>query len=93
MVISGEVIVWRGPAPFYFLPVPEEESQDIRELANELTYGWGVIPVTVRLGDTEWTTSLFPKDGRYLVPLKDRVRKAEGVGEGDSVAVELTLGR
>ncbi|QGN34719.1 DUF1905 domain-containing protein [Microlunatus sp. Gsoil 973] len=93
MKISGEVIVWRGPAPFYFLPVPAEESLDIRELANELTYGWGVIPVTVRLGRTEWTTSLFPKDGRYLVPLKDRVRKAEGVGEGDTVTVDLSLGR
>ncbi|GAB3916424.1 hypothetical protein GCM10011575_24570 [Microlunatus endophyticus] len=93
MQVSNEVIIWRGPAPFYFLPIPDEESLDIRELANELTYGWGVIPVTVRLGDTEWTTSLFPKDGRYLVPLKDKVRQAEGVGEGDTVSVELTLGR
>lgn len=93
MQVSGEVIVWRGPAPFYFLPVPDEESLDIRELANELTYGWGVIPVTVRLGDTEWTTSLFPRDGRYLVPLKADVRRAEGVGEGDTVIVDLTLGR
>jgi len=93
MRISGEVIVWRGPAPFYFLPVPDEASLDIQELANELTYGWGVIPVTVRLGRTEWTTSLFPKDGRYLVPLKDKVRKAEGVGEGDTVTIELSLGR
>lgn len=93
MRINGEVIVWRGPAPFYFVPVPAEESLDIRELANELTYGWGVIPVTVRLGDTEWTTSLFPKDDRYLVPLKVAVRRAERVEEGDTVTVELTLGR
>jgi hypothetical protein len=93
MRINGEVIVWRGPAPFYFVPVPAEESLDIRELANELTYGWGVIPVTVRLGDTEWTTSLFPKDDRYLVPLKVAVRRAERIEEGDTVTVELTLGR
>lgn len=93
MQVSGEVISWRGPAPYYFLPVPEEESLDIADLANELTYGWGVIPVTVRLGRTEWTTSLFPKDGRYLVPLKDKVRRTEGVGEGDTVTVELSLGR
>jgi hypothetical protein len=93
MQIRGEVISWRGPSPYYFLPVPEEESLDIRDLANELTYGWGVIPVTVRLGDTEWTTSLFPKDGLYLVPLKDKVRKAEGVNEGDTVTVEMELGR
>ena len=48
-----------------------------------LTYGWGVIPARVVVGDTEWTTSLFPKDGRYLVPLKDRIRKAEGIELGD----------
>lgn len=93
MQIRGEIISWRGPSPYYFLPVPEDESLDIRELANELTYGWGVIPVTVRLGATEWTTSLFPKDDRYLVPLKDKVRRAEGVGEGDTVTVDLELGR
>jgi hypothetical protein len=93
MQITGEVIIWRGPSPFYFLPVPDEESLDIRELANELTYGWGVIPVTVRLGATEWTTSLFPREGIYLVPLKDKVRRAEGVHEGDTVTVDLSLGR
>ena len=57
-----------------------------------LTYGWGVIPVQVRIGDTEWETSLFPKDGCYLVPLKDRVRRAEGLDEGDEVTVYMVAG-
>ena len=56
-----------------------------------MTYGWGMIPVTVRLGGTEWTTSLWPKDGRYVVPLKDWVRAAEGVELGDEVTIRLTV--
>jgi hypothetical protein len=58
-------------------------------VATAVTYGWGMVPVTVRVGGTEWRTSLFPKEGRYLVPLKDAVRKAEGIGAGDTVAVRL----
>jgi len=56
-----------------------------------VTYGWGVTPVTVRIGGTRWTTSLFPRDGLYQVPLKDMVRKAEGLAVGDTVAVRLTI--
>ena len=90
---SGEVFEWRGPAPFYYVAVPDEESADIKEASPMLTYGWGVIPVQVRIGETEWETSLFPKDGRYLVPLKDAVRNAEGIDCGDVVAVSFTAGR
>lgn len=93
MSFDNEIIVWRGPAPFYFIPLPDEESDDIHEHSAMLTYGWGVIPVTVRIGDTTWTTSLFPKDGRYLVPVKDAVRRAEGLDEGDVATVHLSTGR
>ena len=61
-------------------------------MSSEVTYGWGVIPVLVTIGDTEWETSLFPKDGRYLVPVKDMVRKAELLDLGDTVTVRLVLG-
>ncbi|WP_245969584.1 DUF1905 domain-containing protein [Calidithermus roseus] len=86
---SGEVFEWRGPAPFYFVTVPQEESRLIKSVSSLLTYGWGVIPVRVRIGKTEWKTSLFPKDGLYLLPLKDKVREAESLGEGDTVMVRL----
>jgi len=89
---AGPVFEWRGPSPYYYVAVPDEESADIKEASALLTYGWGVIPVVVRVGDTEWETSLFPKDGRYLVPLKDKVRQAEGIDEGDVIEVRLTAG-
>jgi hypothetical protein len=57
-----------------------------------VTYGWGVIPVNAQIGETAFTTSLFPKDGRFLVPIKLIVRKAERLEEGDVVTVQLTVG-
>ena len=88
---SNEVWYWRGPSPFHFLTVPETESRKIKEVSNLVTYGWGVIPVNARIGETEWKTSLIPKDGLYLVPLKNTVRIKEGIFIGDRVEVALLL--
>jgi hypothetical protein len=88
---AGTVIEWRGPSPYYFVPVPAEKSADIQEVAAMATYGWGVIPVEARIGDLTFETSLFPKDGGYLLPLKDAVRKPHGIAAGDQVTVELTI--
>ena len=59
---KGEIFYWRGPAPFLFVAVPEEPSRDLKAISAMVTYGWGVIPVHVRIGKTEWKTSLFPKE-------------------------------
>ena len=91
ITFSNEVWYWRGPSPFHFLSVPEPESRKIKEVSSLITYGWGVIPVEARIGKTEWSTSLIPKNGVYLVPLKDMVRTSEGLEIGDSVQIRLTL--
>lgn len=90
---SGELWFWKGPAPWYFVTVPEAQSLDLKALSALLTYGWGMIPVQARIGTTGWKTSLFAKDGRYVVPVKASVRQAEGLTEGDTVTVELDVGR
>ena len=87
----GEVIEWRGPAPYYFVPVPEQESAVLRGAASAAGYGWGMLPIRVRIGSTEWKTSLWQKDGGYLLPLKDAVRKPAGLDAGDAVDIRLTL--
>jgi hypothetical protein len=87
----GKIFIWRGPSPWFFVTVPEQPSRDLKTISSLVTYGWGVIPVHVRIGSTEYTTSLFPKDGRYLVPVKASVRKAEGLQEGDMVTVRLEI--
>ena len=92
LVFSGPIWEWRGPAPYYFVTLPEDESLDLQAISRDVTYGWGMIPVRAVIGDTEWTTSLWPKDGRYVLPLKDKVRNAEDLGEGDVVTVRLLPG-
>lgn len=89
---EGPVIEWRGPAPYYFVGIPEEDSADIKYAAKGVEY-WGQVPVVVRLDGVEFTTALFPKDGRYLLPLKDAVRKQVRVEVDEVVAVGLRVGR
>ena len=87
---EGPVVEWRGPAPFYFVAVPEEESVDIKFAAKGVEY-WGQVPVMVRIRDTEFATALFPKNGRYLLPLKDMVRKSAGIEVDQVVAVAMSV--
>lgn len=89
---ASEVVEWRGPAPYYFVPLPPDEADLIDEVKADVAY-WGVIPVTASLGDTSFTTSMFPREETYFLPLKVAVRRAEGVGLGDLVEVRLTVGR
>ena len=91
MEFSGPVWFWKGPAPWHFVTVPDEECRALAATAAVVSYGWGMIPVTARIGGTRWTTSLFPKDGRYIVPLKTWVRRAEGLDVGETVTVRLSV--
>jgi hypothetical protein len=88
---KGEVWHWRGPSPFHFVSVPKEFSDEIAEVAPRISYGWGAIAVEVTTGETTWTTAIFPKDGLYLVPLRDKIRAAEEIEVGDEVPVSLKL--
>lgn len=85
------VIYWRGPAPFFYAPVPPAEAAQIRRASKLVSYGWGVIPVEATIDGVTFTTSLFPKNGTYLVPLKDAVRKPIGITADDTIHIELTL--
>lgn len=89
---DGTIWFWKGPAPWYFVTVPAQPCRDLRIIAESVTYGWGMIPAHVRIGKTAWETSLFPKDGGYIVPIKASVRKAETLAEGDTVTVFLGVG-
>lgn len=88
---EGEIWFWRGPAPFHFVSVPTAEAAAIAEVAPAVTYGWGMIPAAVTIGDTRVTTSLWPKDGAYVVPIKKALQDAEHLGVGDMVVVELEI--
>ena len=82
---------WRGPAPHYFVFLPEEFSDEIKLFAKSISYGWGAIPATVTIGNSTWTTAIFPKDGRYLVPIKKAIRFAENLEVDELVEIDLEI--
>jgi hypothetical protein len=88
---AGEIWFWKGPSPFHFVTVPDEESAALESVSGRVSYGWGMIPVAGAVGDTRFTTALWPKDGGYVVPLKDAVRRSEALELGDVVTVRLTV--
>ncbi len=92
MEFSGKIWFWKGPAPWFFVTVPEAQCRDLKAMSPFVTYGWGMIPATVRIGKTTYKTALWPKDGLYIVPLKASVRKAEKLEEGDYVTIRLEVG-
>ena len=87
---AAELFEWRGPAPFFWVSLSAEACDYVRD-QDDASYGWGAVPVTVRIGDTEWETSLLPREGGYALPVKKAVRDREGVGDGDVVTVEFTV--
>ena len=91
LTFSGEIVYWRGPSPYHFITMPDDTAAALHTLAPVVSYGWGVIPVMVTARGAMWQTSLFPRSGSYLVPVKDVVRKAEGFVVGDRVEVRLTI--
>jgi len=88
---TGEIVAWRGPAPYHFVEVPADACRELKAISSAVTYGWGMIPVRARIGTTEFETSLWPKDGRYVLPIRDEVRFAERLALGDVVEVELGI--
>jgi hypothetical protein len=88
---AGELVYWRGPSPFHFVVLPPAEAAEIRSVAQMVTYGWGVIPVEAEIDGVAFTTSLFPRDRAYLLPVKDRVRKVLALELGDVVEVDLRV--
>ena len=91
MTFTAELFEWRGPAPFYWLALPEDAANYVRAEAAAATYGWGAIPVRVRIGSSDWETSLLPRDGGYVLPVKKEIRLRERFGDGDTVTVAMSV--
>lgn len=89
---TGPIWYWRGPAPHHFVTVPEELCLQLKAISGAVTYGWGMIPVQARIGKTAWKTSLFPKNGGYIAPIRLSVQTAENLHIDDHVTVYLTVG-
>jgi hypothetical protein len=91
---DGEIFRWdaRDDASWYFTSVPPELSEEIREVPRPYR-GFGAVRVRARVGGSEWATSIFPSssEGTYVLPLKKKVRDAEGLVDGGPVRVHLQV--
>lgn len=85
------IIYWRGPAPFFYAPLPPAEAERIREISKFVTYGWGMIPVEATINGVTFTTAMFRKNDTYYLPLKDAVRKKAAVTADDVVSIEMAV--
>ena len=91
VTFSAPLWDYTGEASWYFVTLPPELTDDIRAQAGPRR-GFGSVRVRATVGGTAWSTSIFPsKSDGYLLPVKKAVRTAEGIDEGDLVAVELEL--
>lgn len=95
--------LWRwqpaaAPAAWFFLTIAGEAADGIRLAAMSGQWldgrrGFGSARVRAAIGDTQWSTSVFPhkESGGWLLPVKAAVRKAEGLTESDAVTVTVSL--
>ncbi len=91
IAFSGSLVEWRGPAPYHFVVLDDAAVRVVREHAPRFSYGWGVVPVRAESGGVVWRTSLFPRHGGYLLPVKDVVRVPAGWLPGDRIEGSLQL--
>ena len=95
IAVTSLLWVWKGSdaaGRWYFITVPEDQSDEIRAHAFGSPRGFGSVRVEATIGDVVWRTSVFPLNaGGYLLPVKAEVRKKAGIGAGDEVTVELEL--
>jgi len=90
---EGEVFRWeaRTDSDWYFVALPAEPSEDIRE-TQTYRRGFGGVRVDASIGSSTWRTSIFPQTGGvYVLPLKRAVRDAEGIHPGAVVRVDLLI--
>lgn len=90
---EAPVVYWHGPAPHVFARLPADVADGIHALGPSVSYGWGCVPVSATIGGVDFTTSLIPRDGTFLLPLKVAVRRQLELEEGADVTVEMIVTR
>ncbi|AZS43455.1 hypothetical protein BWL13_01014 [Microbacterium oleivorans] len=91
--VAGVLFRWESRRDdWYFVPLPEEVSADIRDVPRP-GRGFGSVPVQVTIGASTCRTSIFPDASRgvYVLPLKRSVREREGISDGDTVHARLDV--
>lgn len=89
--------VWRseGPGDRYFVTLPDDVAQAVREKFGGSHHAVGSLPVSVALGRSIWSTSLYADhdSNSYVIAIKDDVRRRELVREGQFVSLRFAVKR
>jgi len=97
VIVDFDAELWRWDArrsdSWVFVSVPIDVSEEIRERYHGPRRGFGSLRVRATIGDSTWTTSIFPDSARgcYVLPVKRAVRAAEHLDVGDVATVSLEL--
>lgn len=93
--VSFDAEVWEhdGTGAWHFISVPEPLADEIEATFAHRAAGFGSIRVSVTIGASHWSTSLFPdrKRATYVLPVKKAVRVAEQLADGSPAHVELVI--
>ena len=90
---EGIVRLWPANERFYLLPLPKDISDEIFEISDGLTAGFGSLKVEARIGSVVWRSSIFPdsSSGVFELPLKAEIRKKNGLIVGSVANCEIEL--
>jgi hypothetical protein len=90
---EGVVRLWPANEKIHLLPLPKNISDEIFEISDGLTAGFGSLKVEARIGSVVWRSSIFPdsKSGIFELPLKAEVRKKNDLVIGSVALCEIEL--
>jgi hypothetical protein len=74
--------IWQYSSPkggWYFVSLPIEISNEIRENLKWQEEGWGRLKTVAKINNTEWETAIWfdTKMKTYLLPVKAEIRRKE----------------
>ena len=83
---------YQGEAPWVFVTLPVEDGDVIKERVPDRG-GFGSVKVAVVIGESEWSTSLFPDkgSGSFVMPVRKAIRDAEGLSIGDLAEITIVI--
>lgn len=89
LVYTFSAKVWYSE--WYFVSLPKDTSNHIREFFKPFEEGWGRLKVVAKVGNSEWNTAIWfdTKHQTYLLPIKSAIRKKEDIALDQSVEITI----
>ncbi len=91
--VRAKVWIYPGAGGWHFANLSAKQSFEIRLRFGDEARGFGSLPISVKIGKTEWRTSIFPdrRSKSYLFAIKADVRRRERINAGDTVAAVVRI--